>query len=310
MLAPMEGVTDAPMRRILTAIGGYERCVTEFLRVTDHLYPTRVFSKIFPELASGGVTASGTRVYLQLLGSDPTAMAENAHRAAELGAPGIDINFGCPAKTVNRHGGGSALLQYPALVEEIVRQIRDAVPADIPVTAKMRLGYENTDNLLDVATRIEAAGAAELCIHARTKVDGYKPPAHWGLVSQVSKTLSIPIMINGEIWSVTEAAQARAQSGCNDIMLGRSALANPKLASELQSDSTLSTSAVLPWGEVVAALMQLLESGRHLPEKYVGNRTKQWLTYLRRSYPEAQVMFDQIKRLRTADEIAAELRLG
>ena len=134
MLAPMEGVTDFHLRKILTGLGGYSRCVTEFLRVTDHLYPDRVFYKICPELKQSGVTASNTPVYLQLLGSDPNALAINAARAVALGAVGIDINFGCPAKTVNRHGGGSALLRSPHVVAHIVQEVRDAVDPSIPVT--------------------------------------------------------------------------------------------------------------------------------------------------------------------------------
>lgn len=306
MLAPMEGVTDHAMRRILTQIGGYDRCVTEFLRVTDHLYPKRVFTKICPELSYGGISDSGTPVYLQLLGSNPQAVALNAAKAVELGAPGIDLNFGCPAKTVNRHGGGSALLRTPAVVEEIVARVRDAVPATIPVTAKIRLGYENADNLIEVASRIQQAGATELCVHARTKADGYKPPAHWHLVHEVRRLLSIPVIINGEIWTIDDADSACEASGCTDVMLGRSALSNPLLASRLKQRSDSATST-LPWQNVAVLLTQLLDSGRHLPEKYIGNRTKQWLTYLRRTYPEAQQMFEKIKRYRSADDIARAL---
>jgi len=127
MLAPMEGVTDHAMRELLTDIGGYDRCVTEFLRVTDHLYPDRVFLKNCPELAEGGTTKAGTPVFVQLLGSNPDALAANAVRAATLGARGVDLNFGCPAKTVNRHGGGSALLRTPELVAEIVERVRQEV---------------------------------------------------------------------------------------------------------------------------------------------------------------------------------------
>lgn len=310
MLAPMEGVTDAPMRQILTNIGGYDRCVTEFLRVTDHLYPKRVFTRICPELADGGYTKSETKVYLQLLGCDPVAMAQNAQKAAVMGAPGIDLNFGCPAKTVNRHGGGSALLRTPLLVEEIVGRVRDAVPARIPVTAKMRLGYENSDNLLEVAERIEKAGATGLCVHARTKTDGYKPPAHWYQVKQVTDLLKIPVIINGDIWTIEEAEKAREASGCADVMLGRSALSNPRLASVLAAGTAVPAVRYLPWIDVVMLLVQLLNSGRHLPEKYIGNRTKQWLTYLRVNYPEAKTMFDNIKRLRTADDIEHALAAG
>ncbi len=311
MLAPMEGVTDHPMREILTGLGGYDRCVTEFLRVTDHEYPTRVFSKICPELTSGGVTRSGTPVYLQLLGSHATALAINAHKAVDLGAPGIDLNFGCPAKTVNRHGGGSALLRSPETVEQIVFAVRQAVPSAIPVTAKMRLGFDNADHLQEIAQRIERAGASELCIHARTRTDGYRPPAYWAQVMKVRQALSIPVIINGEIWTTDDAVNARKDSGCCDLMLGRGALARPLLAKQIAlhaSGKTASENAPqLPWEEVLVLLKMLLEGAVDLPVKYAGNRTKQWLTYLKLGYPDAVEVFERIKRLRQVNEIAQAL---
>ena len=132
----MEGVIDAAMRRLLTGIGGYTRCVTEFIRVTNVLLPEKVFFRLCPELASGGTTEHGVPVFSQLLGSDSDALALNARRAVELGAPGVDLNFGCPAKTVNNRRGGSILLRTPSQVAHIVRVVRDAVPAEVPVTAK------------------------------------------------------------------------------------------------------------------------------------------------------------------------------
>ena len=128
LLAPMEGVVDHTMRELLSGLGGLDRCVTEFLRVSEQLLPPRVFYRICPELRSGGRTASGVPVYLQILGGDPTLVAENAARAAELGAPGIDLNFGCPAKTVNRSDGGSIILREPERVFRIVDAARRALP--------------------------------------------------------------------------------------------------------------------------------------------------------------------------------------
>ncbi len=307
MLAPMEGVTDFHMRRILTAIGGYNRCVTEFLRVTDHLYPDRVFRRCCPELESGGCTRSGTPVYLQLLGSNPQALAQNAQRAVALGAPGIDLNFGCPAKTVNRHGGGSSLLRTPDVIVEIVTAVRDAVDASIPVTVKMRLGFDDSSLFLDTARQIEAAGATELCVHARTRNDGYKPPAHWHQVEAVRQSLAIPVIINGEIWSDSNSHQARHDSGCRDVMLGRGALSRPDLAVQLCKSAGQTDHRVMQWPEVVELLQELLATAADLPEKYAGNRTKQWLTYLRREYPSAQELFERVKRLRSFDEISREI---
>lgn len=307
MLAPMEGVTDHYMRDILTRLGGYDRCVTEFLRVTDHLYPDRVFLRSCPELTQGGVTSSGTPVYLQLLGSHPQALALNAVRAVELGAPGIDLNFGCPAKTVNRHGGGSSLLRTPVLVGEIVKAVRDAVPAEIPVTAKIRLGFDDSEHLMEIAGLIEQAGASELCVHARTRDDGYKPPAYWSKVKAVKKSLSIPVIVNGEIWNMEHAQLAREDSQCVDLMLGRGALARPLLASEINAAGNDKQLPELPWTEVLTMLDSLLETASDFPVRYAGNRTKQWLTYLRLEYPAAAVLFDQIKRLREVNDIAVAI---
>ena len=143
VLAPMQGVIDAPMRARLTSLGGYDRCVTEFVRVSGSRLPERVFLRLCPELHEGGCTPSGTPVYVQLLGSDPTALAANACRAAALGAPGIDLNFGCPAKTVNRSEGGSVLLREPARVTGIVAAVREAVQSALD-----GLGPDDTFDLI------------------------------------------------------------------------------------------------------------------------------------------------------------------
>ena len=106
LLAPMEGLLDASLRDVLTRLGGIDRCVSEFIRITDRLLPERVFRRLMPELANASRTPSGVPVRAQLLGSDPACLADNAALLATLGPEGIDLNFGCPAKTVNRHRGG------------------------------------------------------------------------------------------------------------------------------------------------------------------------------------------------------------
>ena len=140
LLAPMEGLLDHTLRDVLTRVGGIDRCVSEFIRITDQLLPDRVFRRIVPELRNGGRTPAGTPVRAQLLGSDPACLADNAAALAALGPAGIDLNFGCPAKIVNRHRGGAVLLDEPELVYAIVAAVRRAVPAAMPVSAKMRLG--------------------------------------------------------------------------------------------------------------------------------------------------------------------------
>ncbi|HNP01999.1 MAG TPA: tRNA-dihydrouridine synthase family protein, partial [Agitococcus sp.] len=179
ILAPMEGLTDVHMRHILTQMAGqtgFDWCVTEFIRITQQLLLPKAFYHYCPELLTGGKTASGTPVHIQLLGSDPQLLAENAQRVVELGAPAIDLNFGCPAKSVNQHRGGAVLLEEPELVHQIVLAVRNAVPKQIPVSAKMRLGVNDRSKMVDNALAIESAGASWLTIHARTKADGYRPP--------------------------------------------------------------------------------------------------------------------------------------
>ena len=169
VLAPMEGVVDPVIRRIYSDIGGYNLCVTEFIRVTGNLLSPKTFYKYCPELKNDGKTKAGTPVFVQLLGSDPVSLSENALLAKDLGAPGIDLNFGCPAKTVNRHDGGASLLKDPNRIYKILTELRKHLPKDYPLTAKVRLGFEDKSLHKEIAKAVEDGGADWIAIHARTK---------------------------------------------------------------------------------------------------------------------------------------------
>ncbi len=308
LLAPMEGVVDYTMRDMLTRLGGFDRCVTEFVRITQQKLPARVFYRYCPELRAGGKTPAGTPVYVQLLGGDPAYMALNARKAEQVGAPGIDLNFGCPSKTVNRNDGGSALLREPERVHSIVAAVRAAVSPTTPVTAKIRLGFHDASLLMDIATGVEAAGATELCIHARTRKDGYKPPAHWHQLAQVRAALTIPLIVNGEIWSPADAQRAQQESGCIDLMLGRGSLCRPDLAPAIRAAQQQAAYTALSWEQVRHMLLEYIPNIPLDNPKFAPNRVKQWLNYLRRQYPEAEVLFQQLKRLKTLAEIDGSLR--
>jgi tRNA-dihydrouridine synthase C len=245
-------------------------------------------------------TPSGTEVYLQLLGDNPELMAANAKKAVKLGATGIDINFGCPAKTVNKSGGGSVLLQYPETLYQVTHAIREALAPNIPVTAKVRLGYRDNSLALEIGQAIEAAGASEICIHGRTKVQGYKPPAYWDDIGRVNQALSIPVIANGEIWNTQDAKRCMAESGCTGIMLGRGLVACPDLALFIQG----STEQALNWQDILCLLeyYYYLLQGR-CPEKYQNNLIKQWLLYLRMHYGEAYLFFEKVKTLRQSEQM-------
>lgn len=304
----MEGVIDAPMRARLTSIGGYTRCVTEFIRVTNVLLPDRVFYRLCPELQGSGCTPVGTPVYVQLLGSDADALAINAQKAVQLGALGIDLNFGCPAKTVNNSMGGSILLREPKSVAAIVKAVRDAVPTEIPVTAKIRLGYDDCNSLAEIVDGVHDAGATELTIHARTKFDGYKPPAYWDYVHDVmNEKRRLNTIINGEIWSVPDSIEAMKRSSCSHIMLGRGALSAPDLAHRILKNDV--DALPMAWEQLVDdVLEQFLCSDQHSP-RHIGNRTKQWLAYLKRTYPQANLLFQRIRTLHDATSIEKAFRL-
>ncbi|PID61622.1 MAG: tRNA dihydrouridine(16) synthase DusC [Gammaproteobacteria bacterium] len=300
VLAPMEGVIDAAMRRRLTAIGGYCRAVTEFVRVTDVRLPERVFLRLCPELEAAGLTPSGVPVYVQLLGSDPAAMAANARRVVDMGAPGVDLNFGCPVKTVNNSMGGSILLRKPERVRELVDAVVQVVAGDAPVTVKIRLGHESPALFESVVAGVRAAGADELAIHARTRADGYRPPAHWHLVACVmSEPFLDTTFINGEIWTPEDATRALASSGCRHLMLGRGALAAPDLALRVHAGGAL---PAMQWEAVKRHVREQFHQSDSGSPRHVGNRTKQWLAYLKRHYPEAAELFS---RIRTLHDIAS-----
>ena len=232
LLAPMEGLLDFVLRDVLTRIGGADRCVSEFIRISGTLLPERVFLRYMPELAHGSRTLAGVPVRAQLLGSDPVSMAENAAFLATLGPEGIDLNFGCPARTVNRHGGGASMLQDPENIARLVAAVRRAVPAHLPVSAKMRLGFDDRGLMRECAQAMVENGACELVVHARTKADGYRPPAYWEQIPLIRAAVGpqIRIIANGEIWTVQDALRCREQSGCTDLMLGRGSVADPGLA--------------------------------------------------------------------------------
>ncbi len=304
MLAPMEGVVDHHVRDLLTRLGGLDGCVTEFIRITDQKLPYRVFHRYAPELEQGCMTPVGVPVKVQLLGSHPEPMAMNAMELVRYGAKAIDLNFGCPAKTVNAHEGGACLLRQPDRVYRIIKAVRDAVPADIPVSAKIRLGYEDRSSYLDNARAVAAAGANELTVHARSKADGYKPPAYWHYIADIKARLSIPVIANGEVWSVKDYLRCREESGCDDVMLGRGLLACPDLARRIKAHMAGEDYRPLEWKNICALLYGYYRTTQpYSTDRHSGNRVKQWLMYLRLHYPEAVAFFETIKRKNTPQEL-------
>ncbi|MDM1244754.1 tRNA dihydrouridine synthase [Acinetobacter indicus] len=304
VLAPMEGLTDPIMRDVLTSVGSFDWCVTEFIRVTDSILPDHIYHSYCPELLNGGKTAAGTPVHVQFLGNNPDMLAANAVKVAAMGAPAIDLNFGCPAKTVNRHRGGSVLLDEPEVVHELVKAVRDAVPAHIPVSAKMRLGYMDRNFMLDNAHAIEDAGASWVTVHARTKADGYTPPAFWDQLAPIREALKINVIANGEIWTNADAKQCQLESGCEDLMIGRGAVTTPDLTQCIRQNSD---APLLSWPDLLDLQIRFIYGPAKTEIGMLG-RYKQWLGMMSKHYPEAKALWDEVKRIKKLDEIIATLQ--
>lgn len=310
LLAPMEGLLDFVLRDILTRVGGVDRCVSEFIRVTNTLLPDRVFTRVVPELLTGGRTFAGVPVRPQLLGSDPHCLADNAAALARLEPHGIDLNFGCPAKVVNRHGGGAALLDDPELVAKIVTAVRCAVPPHLPVSAKMRLGFNDDSRAEECAIAIAESGADELVVHARTKADGYRPPAYWSRIADVRAVIDIPVVANGEIWDVQDAARCRELSGCDMLMVGRGMVQNPGLAREIgahlahRPTASLDAACRLDWDALYPLIHDFWQLVcARLERKQQAGRLKQWLNFLRRCYPEAETAYMALRTFHDPERI-------
>ena len=309
----MEGLLDHSLRDALTRVGGVDRCVSEFIRVTGTLLPCRAFERVVPELRNGSRTAAGVPVRAQLLGSDAVCLAENAARLAEMGSAGIDLNFGCPAKTVNLHRGGAVLLDEPETVAQIVAAVRRAVPAHVPVSAKMRLGFNDDRRAEECALAIEGAGASELVVHARTKAHGYRPPAYWERIADLRAVVKLPLIANGEIWTLADALRCREVSGCVDLMIGRGMVSDPGLGLAIQAHDAGQREAgscrAAPWASLLPLMLQFWQRvGLHVAARHRAGRLKQWLNYLRRSYPEAQQAFDAVRLLQDPVQVEQWLR--
>ncbi len=301
-LAPMEGVTDWAMRDLLTDVGGIDQCVTEFLRITDKLMPDSVFKKNCPELKTKSCTRSGTPVFIQLLGGDSEALAANALRAAELGALGVDLNFGCPAPTVNRHDGGATLLQHTDRLFKIVKAVRKAVPSHIPVTAKIRLGFDDPSQCLENARAIEEAGAAWLTVHCRTKTDGYKPPAHWEWIAKIKEVTKIDLVTNGEIWTPEDFKKCQSLTQTKNYMIGRGALRDPFLFKKIKKKKVPGTFSPQKVPGTFFSVRELVprfyeSSVVYANEGFAVARTKGWLRQLGLSDPKFSAIFDEVKVL-------------
>ncbi len=245
LLAPMAGVTDRTFRRICREQGA-EYTVSEMVSAKALCYEQRTKRKEFNTSVSGELATifeEDAPMAIQIFGAEPTFMAEAA-RLLESGMykgcvsniqpAAIDINMGCPVRKITSNGEGSALMKDPALAESVASAVCKAV--DIPVTVKIRAGWDkNSVNAVEIAKRLENAGVAAICVHARTREQQYAPGIDMDIITKVKDAVSVPVIGNGDIYNADDAIKMFQETGCDGIMIGRGATGNPWIFAEIKA---------------------------------------------------------------------------
>jgi len=227
ILSPMAGVTDISFRRLLKQRGGIGLTVSEFISVeglTRNNPKSKRQMRFFEEERPFAV---------QIFGGQPERMRMAAEMAEEVGADILDVNCGCPAPKVVKHGGGSGLLRDYERLETILKEIKKGIK--IPLTIKIRAGYyDHTINAVETAKLAEACGVEHIALHGRTKEQGYKGLANWELVREIKETVSVPVSGSGDVTNVEGAFQKWRETGCDGILIGRGAMANPWIFRQIE----------------------------------------------------------------------------
>lgn len=223
--SPLSGVTDLVFRRLVRRYAPESMMYTEMVNATGLHYV-----KELPKIME--VDPQERPISIQLFDCRPDFLAEAAVMAVAEGADTVDINMGCPVNKITKNGGGSSLLRQPQVAEAIVREVVKAV--DVPVTVKTRIGWNDKEiTILDFAKRMEDAGAQMITVHGRTRAQGYNGAANWEWIARVKEVLSIPVIANGDIFSVDAAVRCLEQTGADGVMCSRGTLGYPFLVGEI-----------------------------------------------------------------------------
>lgn len=227
ILAPMEGVGDHCFRKAMASVGGFDEAVRDFLRVPRNAH-VKSLAQVYhaDELSPIPLAA-------QLMGSDVDLMAAMAQEIEARGARRIDLNCGCPSNTVTGRGAGSSLLKEPNFLHEVAKAIVKAV--SIPVTIKMRSGYEDISLFRENLLAAQESGVKYITLHPRTKIDGYGPPARWDLIAEAKSILKIPVVGNGDILNVADALRMLETTRCDALMIGRGSIINPFIFHQIKA---------------------------------------------------------------------------
>ncbi|MFN6497723.1 MAG: tRNA dihydrouridine synthase DusB [Nostoc sp. DedQUE01] len=293
--SPLSGVTDLVFRRLVRRYAPDSMMYTEMVNATGLHYV-----KQLPKIME--VDPNERPISIQLFDCRPDFLAEAAVKAVAEGADTVDINMGCPVNKITKNGGGSSLLRQPEVAEAIVREVVKAV--DVPVTVKTRIGWNDKEiTILDFAKRMEDAGAKMITVHGRTRAQGYNGNARWEWIARVKEVLSIPVIGNGDIFSIEAAVKCLEETGADGVMCSRGTLGYPFLVGEI--DRFLKTGEILP----PPTPIERLECARdHLQAlwEYKGDRgvrqARKHMTWYAKGFVGAAELRGQLSVIETVDQ--------
>lgn len=304
VLAPMEGVTTAPIRTLLASYGPVGLVCTEFVRVAGETVSKR-------HLAQQVQKAPGVALSVQIMGNDAALMADAAGVMALAGADVVDVNLGCPSKTAARKGVGAALLKDRVALARLLGAMRAAVPGMF--SAKLRAGFEHSDDALENARVVEHSGADFLAVHPRRRVDYFEGIADWRIIRLLRQELSIPVIGNGDVWYAADALRMLEETRCDGVMIGRPALRNPwifRQIAELMAGRTPFAPSGADLVNHLERLHTVMASGFDGPPARLAGPMKEHLGFLCRALPGRTEISRRLFRLSTPTlllEAAAEI---